>query len=198
RHQPMLEHEPRQRDEQRGLARRQVDRRQLVALVERVAAAAPAIGAERQAGVLQRFEIAVDRPERHAEAIGELLGGHAGPAGAEGLGEREQAGLAAHQMKPDKRLSNRAGNVKPMHNNAITWFEIPVRNLAKASSFYSSLVGRPLSQEVFGGIPHAMFAASGDHAVTGALIENPKREPGASGVTIYLDVAEVQAAADRA
>ena len=85
-----------------------------------------------------------------------------------------------------------------MHNNAITWFEIPVRNLAKASSFYSSLVGRPLSQEVFGGIPHAMFAASGDHAVTGALIENPKREPGASGVTIYLAVAEVQAAADRA
>ena len=103
-------------------------------------------------------------------------------------------------MKPDKRLSNRGGNVKLMQNNknAINWFEIPVRNLGKAASFYGSVLGQPLTQTAFGGIPHAMFAVTGDHPVTGALIEDPKREPGASGVTIYLDVAAVQPAVDRA
>jgi predicted enzyme related to lactoylglutathione lyase len=84
------------------------------------------------------------------------------------------------------------------NKNAINWFEIPVRDLGKAASFYSAVIGRPLSQEVFGGVPHAMFAAGGEHAVTGALIEDPKREPGASGVTIYLDVSAVQPAVDRA
>jgi predicted enzyme related to lactoylglutathione lyase len=82
--------------------------------------------------------------------------------------------------------------------HAINWFEIPVRDLAKSAGYYSAMLGRPLDQQVFGGIPHAMFAASGDHAVTGALIQDPKREPGASGVTIYLDVDAVQPAVDRA
>ena len=82
--------------------------------------------------------------------------------------------------------------------HSINWFEIPVRNLANAAAFYGEVLGRPLTQEVFGGIPHAMFAASGDHAVTGALIQDAKREPGASGVTIYLDVAAVQPAVERA
>ncbi len=82
--------------------------------------------------------------------------------------------------------------------HAINWFEIPVRDLGKAAAFYGEMLGRPLSQEVFGGIPHAMFATTGDHVVTGALIQDPKREPGARGVTIYLDVASVQPAVDRA
>jgi hypothetical protein len=87
-----------------------------------------------------------------------------------------------------------------MQNNkhAINWFEIPVRNLGKAASFYSTVIGRPLSQVEFGGIPHAMFATTGERSITGALVEDPKREPGLRGVTIYLDVAAVQPAVDRA
>jgi uncharacterized protein len=81
--------------------------------------------------------------------------------------------------------------------HAINWFEIPVRDLGKAAAFYGDVLGRPLSQEVFGGIPHAMFATTGD-AITGALIQDPHREPGAIGVTIYLDVAVVQPAVERA
>jgi predicted enzyme related to lactoylglutathione lyase len=87
-----------------------------------------------------------------------------------------------------------------MQNNkhAINWFEIPVRNLSKSASFYGAVIGRPLSQEVFGGIPHAMFATTGPEAITGALVEDPKREPGNRGVTIYLDVTAVQPAVERA
>jgi uncharacterized protein len=82
--------------------------------------------------------------------------------------------------------------------HSINWFEIPVRNLAKSAAYYGEVLGRPLKQEVFGGIPHAIFAATGDTAVTGALIEDAKREPAAGGVTIYLDVTAVQPAVDRA
>jgi len=106
-------------------------------------------------------------------------------------------------MKPDKRLSNDGSKVKPMQNNtstkhSINWFEIPVRDLAKAAAYYGDVLGRPLKQEVFGGIPHAIFAAEGDTAVTGALIEDAKRAPVAGGVTLYLDVSAVQPAVERA
>ena len=104
-------------------------------------------------------------------------------------------------MKPDKRLSNRGANVKLMQDNtksSINWFEIPVRNLPEAAAYYGAVLGRPLKQESFGGIPHAIFAASGDRAVTGALIEDAKRAPVAGGVTIYLDVAAVPPAVARA
>ena len=80
RHQALLDREPRERDQQRGLARGEVDRRQLVVLVERVAAAAAAVGADRHAGVLQRLEVAIDRPQRDAEPLGELGRGDAGAA----------------------------------------------------------------------------------------------------------------------
>ena len=89
RHQPLLDGEPRQRDEQCGLARGEVDRWELVVGVERVAAAASAIGLDRHAGVLQRFEIAIDRPERDAEPIGELLCRDPGPPRAQRLRDRE-------------------------------------------------------------------------------------------------------------
>jgi predicted enzyme related to lactoylglutathione lyase len=87
---------------------------------------------------------------------------------------------------------------KSAPTNALTWFEIPVANLDRAAAFYTKLVARPLKHEVFGGVPHAMFAtAETKTTVTGALVEDAKRPRGA-GVTIYLDVDGVQAAVDRA
>jgi uncharacterized protein len=81
--------------------------------------------------------------------------------------------------------------------NSINWFEIPVRDIATAATFYGEVLGRPLKQESFGGIPHAVLAATGDAAVTGALIEDSARTAH-GGVTIYLDVEAVQPAVDRA
>ncbi|HUJ60304.1 MAG TPA: VOC family protein [Kofleriaceae bacterium] len=81
--------------------------------------------------------------------------------------------------------------------SSINWFEIPVRDLAASSAFYASVIGRPLKHEVFGGVPHAMFATEGEDAVTGALVQNPRRKAGA-GVVIYLDVSGVADAVERA
>jgi hypothetical protein len=67
-----------------------------VRAVERVATAAPALGAERQVGVAQRVEVAVDRAHRHAEAFREDLGRDAGASAAQVLGEREESLCASH------------------------------------------------------------------------------------------------------
>ncbi|HEX4453821.1 MAG TPA: VOC family protein [Kofleriaceae bacterium] len=156
---------------------------------------------------MQRFEIAIDGPQRHAEAIRELLRGDAGAACTQGFGEGEQAGFLAHEgiayNKPDKRLSKRAGNVKLMQTNtippnAISWFEIPVTDMKRSAELYTRMIGRDLKLEDFGGVPHAVFTVSRtDVAVTGALVEDASRSRGA-GVTIYLAVASVPAALDRA
>ncbi len=82
--------------------------------------------------------------------------------------------------------------------NAITWFEIPVTDLKRSAELYARMLGRDLKLEDFGGVPHAVFTVSRtDIAVTGALVEDASRSRGA-GVTIYLAVASVPAALDRA
>ena len=58
---------------------------------------ATAIGADRHAGILQRFEIAIDGAQGDAEPVGELLSGDPRSAGPEGLGECEQPRLLSHE-----------------------------------------------------------------------------------------------------
>jgi predicted enzyme related to lactoylglutathione lyase len=69
-------------------------------------------------------------------------------------------------------------------NNAINWFEIPTRDMDKAVAFYEKTFGLALKRELFGGFPHAVFAAEG---VAGALVSAPHLTPGGSGVVIYLE-----------
>ena len=85
------------------------------------------------------------------------------------------------------------------NKHSINWFEIPVRDMAKAVRFYGAVIGRPL-HEMTGanGIPHGIFPSEGGDAVSGALIVDPKREPGASGATLYLGVEAVTPALERA
>jgi predicted enzyme related to lactoylglutathione lyase len=86
----------------------------------------------------------------------------------------------------------------PIPPNAISWFEIPVTNMKRSAELYARVIGRDLKLEDFGGVPHAVFSVSQtDVAVTGALVEDASRSRGA-GVTIYLAVASVPAALDRA
>jgi predicted enzyme related to lactoylglutathione lyase len=70
--------------------------------------------------------------------------------------------------------------------NAINWFEIPVRDLDKATPFYAAVLGIELKRELFFGVPHAIFLAEG---VAGALIQDAQRAPAApqtGGSTLYL------------
>lgn len=88
--------------------------------------------------------------------------------------------------------------------NAVNWFEIPTRDLDRATHFYERVVGRPLRREVFGGLPHAIFpskcASGADSSVAGALVADaPYLTPGTRGTVIYLDCPDgVQASLARA
>src|SRR6185312_13590758 len=83
-------------DEHRRLARVEVHRRERIALVERVAAAASALGDEREVRVPKAREVAVRRANRHAESLGDRLGGRAGAAAAQILGDGEETFGALH------------------------------------------------------------------------------------------------------
>jgi predicted enzyme related to lactoylglutathione lyase len=80
-----------------------------------------------------------------------------------------------------------------MKTNAINWFEIPTLDVVRAAKFYETLLGAELKHENFMGVPNAIFVAPG---VKGALIQDPKRKPGAGSV-VYLDAPDLAAALTR-
>jgi predicted enzyme related to lactoylglutathione lyase len=73
--------------------------------------------------------------------------------------------------------------------NAINWFEIPVRDLDRAVAFYEAVLGQKLRREVFGGKPMAIFPY-GEGGVGGALMHEPKRAPSTDGALVYLHVGD--------
>ena len=93
---PHLDEEAPGRDEHGRLARGEIHRRQAIGTIERVASAATALGVKREVGVTKRVEVAVDGPHRHAEALGELLGRHAGAPRPKMFGEREESSRPLH------------------------------------------------------------------------------------------------------
>jgi predicted enzyme related to lactoylglutathione lyase len=71
--------------------------------------------------------------------------------------------------------------------HAINWFEIPTRNLDRATRFWETVLARPLQRVDFGGVPHAVFPSAGGSSVSGALIADTKRQPWGQGTLVYLD-----------
>jgi predicted enzyme related to lactoylglutathione lyase len=73
--------------------------------------------------------------------------------------------------------------------HAINWFEIPARDMDRATHFWETVLARPLKREVFGGVPHAIFPGGGPESVSGALVNDGKRQPWGQGTLVYLDAA---------
>jgi uncharacterized protein len=73
-------------------------------------------------------------------------------------------------------------------NNALTWFEIPVNNLPRAVTFYSTLLGQTLTTETMG--PHEMAVLPHDRGqgVGGCLIATAYQQPTMTGTIIYLPI----------
>ena len=75
--------------------------------------------------------------------------------------------------------------------HALNWFEIPVKNLQRAKTFYEVVLGAPLQQYEGMGMKSAFFPAnfaSGD--VGGCIIEGDGYEPSEKGSLIYLNGGE--------
>jgi len=69
--------------------------------------------------------------------------------------------------------------------NALNWFEIPVRDMDRAAHCYETLLGAKLRRENFGGMPYGIFPYE-EPGVSGALVQDAKRSPGAATV-VYLN-----------
>jgi hypothetical protein len=71
--------------------------------------------------------------------------------------------------------------------NAAVWFEIPVRDLARAKSFYGAVIARPLKDEQMGPNPTAVFAYLAGEGVSGHLYRGEPAKKGTGG-TVHLAV----------
>jgi uncharacterized protein len=75
-----------------------------------------------------------------------------------------------------------------MTRDAITWFEIPTRDLGRAQAFYEALLGVQLQRETMGGAALAVFPYARGEGVGGCLMELPAAaQIGAQGTLVYLD-----------
>ena len=74
-----------------------------------------------------------------------------------------------------------------MARHAITWFEIPARDIERAQRFYEALLGTTLRRETIGTSALAVFPGD-DEAVSGCLQAGPtSAQPMAQGTLVYLD-----------
>jgi predicted enzyme related to lactoylglutathione lyase len=71
-------------------------------------------------------------------------------------------------------------------SNALSWFEIPVTDLARAKEFYGRVLQAELREETMGGTSMALFPYQ-DGGVGGALIAGEHHVPSATGALIYLN-----------
>lgn len=74
-----------------------------------------------------------------------------------------------------------------MSNNVICWADIPVRDLDRAISFYTAVLGKPVTKETHEGYEFALLPHPHD-GVSGSLAVGNENEPSLKGPVIYLNV----------
>lgn len=78
-----------------------------------------------------------------------------------------------------------AGKPSLVDRSLISWFEIPVFDLARAKAFYDHLYGIRMESSYAGEYAMAFFPAS--KGIGGALVQGPGCIPNDSGTLIYLN-----------
>lgn len=77
-----------------------------------------------------------------------------------------------------------------MDKNVVDWFEIPVKDLARAKKFYSSVFQKELMDFPMPDIPGMQMAtfpmAQGGEFSTGSLVKSKGYNPSATGTIIYF------------
>ena len=70
--------------------------------------------------------------------------------------------------------------------HAISWFEIPVTDFARARAFYEAVLGRPVETMTMGVYTMGFLSSSPD-AVGGAIVQGDGTAPSQSGTLVYLN-----------
>lgn len=71
-------------------------------------------------------------------------------------------------------------------NNVANWFELPVKDMARAKAFYQGILETTFKDEEVGGHQMAIFAHEAP-AVSGMLIRGEHYEPSQTGAIVYLN-----------
>ena len=82
--------------------------------------------------------------------------------------------------------------------NAVNWFELPVRDLERATDFYAKVLDRALKIETIGNETLTRFGSAKDGDAGGALVQLAGREPSEHGTRIYMPIGDITAALNRA
>ena len=70
--------------------------------------------------------------------------------------------------------------------NRIVWFDIPVKDLERASNFYRQVLG--INIELYGGDEPVAVMEHGPREVAGCLVRNEGEEPSMQGPLLYFTV----------
>lgn len=74
-------------------------------------------------------------------------------------------------------------------SHAISWFEIPATDFARAKTFYEAVLGRSIETMTMG--PSTMgFLSTGPEAVGGAIVHGDGTVPSQSGTLVYLNAGD--------
>lgn len=74
----------------------------------------------------------------------------------------------------------------PANPHAISWFEIPTLDFARARAFYEAVLGHPIETLTMG--PSTMgFLSSDPDQVSGAIVHGDGTAPSQSGTLVYLN-----------
>ena len=77
--------------------------------------------------------------------------------------------------------------------NPVNWFEIPVNDLARAKSFYESILGIELTESEMGPIKMASFPMEqGAAGAAGSLMKGDAYTPSQDGTMVYLHVDDIE------
>src|SRR3981189_3667470 len=72
--------------------------------------------------------------------------------------------------------------------NAISWFEIPVKNFDKAKKFYETVLGAEMQLMEAMGMKSAFFPADlQTGGIGGCIMQGEGYEPSSTGVLVYLN-----------
>jgi predicted enzyme related to lactoylglutathione lyase len=74
-----------------------------------------------------------------------------------------------------------------MSLNTVCWTDIPVKNLDRAITFYTAVLGSKVSKEGDGGFTFGLLPHTEQNA-SGCLVEMEDNEPSQKGPLVYLSV----------
>jgi predicted enzyme related to lactoylglutathione lyase len=96
-------------------------------------------------------------------------------------------------------VNNKKGDTLSTQSNPVGWFEIPVRDMARAKAFYEHVFALELEEHQMGSSFMAWFPMKeGVVGAAGSLVKGEGYKPSLEGVLVYFTAPDIEATLSRA